>query len=70
MKKALCLIGLLLSLNANAGIENLNSALMMSFNQKISMPQLAAPLSMIYGGQDLVAIADESIWSGQNVYIG
>jgi hypothetical protein len=72
MKQALCLVGLLLSLNANAGLENLNSALMTSFNQKISMPQLNS--SMIYVGQDiahpLVAIANESIWSGQNVYIG
>lgn len=74
MKKVIGILGIALSLNASAGTENLNSTLLMTFNQKISLPQLNKSLSLIYGGQDiahpLVAIANESIWAGRSVSIG
>ncbi|HEX2548235.1 MAG TPA: hypothetical protein VHM20_00290 [Gammaproteobacteria bacterium] len=68
MKKIIGIVSLLLSLNVLAGTENLNSNLLTTFNQKISLPQPNTPLTLIYGGQDmshpLVAIANESIWAG------
>lgn len=74
MKKIIGILGLMLSLQVNAGTENLNSTLLMKFNQKISLPQPKKPLTLIYGGQDishpLVAIANESIWAGQGISVG
>jgi len=74
MKKVIGILGLILSLQVNAGTENLNSTLLMTFNQKISLPNPKKPSTLIYVGQDiahpLVAIANESIWRGQAISIG
>jgi hypothetical protein len=68
MKKVIGIFFLLLSLNAEAGTENLNSSLLMTFNQKMNLLHPQKPLALIYGGQDishpLLAIANESIWEG------
>lgn len=74
MKKVIAILGLILSLHANAGTENLNSALLMTFSQKTSVPNPKHPSTLIYVGQDmehpLVAIANESAWAGQHIRIG
>ena len=59
-----------------ANTININSAIMNSFhsNKHISSAAHQNALAIIYGGQDFshpnVAIADESIWSGQPALIG
>jgi len=71
MKKSVLALVILWLINATcfATTINLNSAVMNGFNSHLSNTQNQNALSIIYGGQDIsrakIAIANESMWTGQ-----
>lgn len=67
MKKIAILLGALaVSFNAQAGIEQLNSALTNTIHASTNKHAISNPFAIVYGGKDFshpqMAIAHESIW--------
>lgn len=74
-KLALTIGALLLSINAIAATShNLNSAILKATQSHAKVIAIKSSFPMTYGGQDfsrsLVAIANETVWSGQRTLIG